>query len=137
ASLVSSTGLGTLSSNRLFRSGALTAKRVASLIIVYVVLGSALYGALIDAVITLPLIVKSAIVVLFLSPLGFLMGQLFPQGLARFVEQDYRLVPWAWAINGTASTISVGIAYLLSYPLGFSALLYSSAAMSTLCIFLR
>jgi hypothetical protein len=76
------------------------------------------------------------IVILFLMPLGFLMGQLFPQGLARVGREDTRLVPWAWAINSATSTICVGASYILSYPLGFNALLYLGAALYLGLVFL-
>jgi hypothetical protein len=136
ASLILATGLGSICSDSLFRSGMLTVRRTALSIVVYVVLGSALYTAAVDSVIALPLLAKCVIVILFLMPLGFLMGQLFPQGLARVGREDTRLVPWAWAINSATSTICVGASYILSYPLGFNALLYLGAALYLGLVFL-
>ncbi len=129
AALILSTGVGSLSSRRLFASGILTAKRTALMIVVYVVLGAMLYELVVEEVIAFPLAVKAVMVIAFLFPMGFLMGQLFPQGLVWARQEDGRLVPWAWAINGTASTIAVGVGYLLSYPLGFNMLLYIGAAI--------
>jgi hypothetical protein len=129
AALIFSTGVGSLSSDRLFRSGILTVRRTASMIVAYIVLGAVLYEPLLYNAIVFPVAIKAVIVMIFLFPLGFLMGQLFPQGLVSAREEDSRLVPWAWAINGTASTISVGVGYLLSYPLGFDMLLYVGAAV--------
>jgi hypothetical protein len=99
------------------------------MIVVYIVLGAVLYEPLLYNAIIFPVAIKAAIVMVILFPLGFLMGQLFPQGLVSARGEDSRLVPWAWAINGTASTISVGLGYLLSYPLGFDMLLYIGAAV--------
>lgn len=124
ASLIFSTGLGSLCSDQLFNSGLLTAKRAVIAIIIFTMLGSIFYEWFYQTIIIKPLIVKSFLVVAGLFPLGFVMGQLFPQGLAAFGKTDSRIVPWAWAINSTASTIFVGIGYILSYPLGFSTLLY-------------
>jgi hypothetical protein len=128
ASLIFSTGVGSLISDRLFGAKLLTAKRTAFLIVTYTILSAFFYDTLKDQIIVLPIVLKGALVVVSLFPLGFLMGQLFPQGLVRVGARDNRLVPWAWAINGTASTISVGIGYLLSFPLGFNILLYIGAA---------
>jgi hypothetical protein len=129
ASLILWTGLGALFSGSAFDRGLLTVKRTALLIAAYSIGGLALYESTVGAVIGLPLIVKCAIVVVALAPLGFLMGRLFPQGLLRVSGRDRRLIPWAWAINSTASTVSVGIGYLISYPLGFNALIYVGAAI--------
>jgi hypothetical protein len=127
ASLIFSTGIGSLASDRLFRSGILTVRRTALMIVSYIVLGAVLYDPVLYKIIAFPIAIKAAILMVFLFPLGFLMGQLFPQGLVVARREDSRLVPWAWAINGTSSTIFVGIGYLLSYPLGFNMLLYLGA----------
>jgi hypothetical protein len=129
ASLILWTGLGALLSGSAFDRGLLTVKRTALLIAAYSIGILVLYESTVNAVIGLPLIVKCAIVVVVLAPLGFLMGRLFPQGLLRVSGRDRRLIPWAWAINSTASTISVGVGYLISYPLGFNALIYVGAAI--------
>jgi hypothetical protein len=127
ASLILSTGLGSLFSGHSFGRDFLTVKRTSFFIVLYSVGGLFAYEQTVGALIGLPLIVKSLIVIIALAPLGFLMGRLFPQGLLR-VSGDRRLVPWAWAINSTASTVSVGIGYLISYPFGFNALIYVGAA---------
>lgn len=128
AALILSTGLGSLATRRLFEVHGLTEARASLLVVVYVLAALAGYHLLVEQLIALPIPVKAAIVVCALLPLGFLMGQLFPQGLARVAEDDSRLVPWAWAINGTASTVGVGVADLLSHPLGFNVVLYIGTA---------
>jgi hypothetical protein len=60
------------------------------------------------------------IVIAGLFPAGFLMGQLFPQGLRKVRAESIQLVPWAWAINGAASTIAAGVGIFLARPLGFN-----------------
>lgn len=128
AALIFSTGLGSLWTKRLFERHGLTETRASLFVVLYVLAALAGYHLLVEQLIALPISVKAAIVVCALLPLGFLMGQLFPQGLARVAKEDSRLVPWAWAINATASTIGVGVADILSHPLGFDIVLYGGAA---------
>jgi hypothetical protein len=136
AALIFSTGIGSLSSDRLFGTKILTVRRTAMMIVLCTVASAVLYGYFAKDIIVLPLVAKAAIVIVSLFPLGFLMGQLFPQGLVAAGGVDSRLVPWAWAINGTASTIFVGVGYFLSFPLGFNMLLYIGAAIYAGIIFL-
>jgi hypothetical protein len=37
---------------------------------------------------------------IFIFPLGFILGILFPQGLKRLYKFRPNLIPWAWAFNG-------------------------------------
>jgi hypothetical protein len=136
AGLIFSTGIGSLFSQKAFGSGMLTIRRTAVFIIGYTLTGTLLYENFVDVIITLPLVIKGLIVILYLFPLGFLMGQLFPQGLVRVSRVDQRLVPWAWAINSVSSTIFVGVGYLLSYPLGFSSLVYLGVAFYAIVVIL-
>jgi hypothetical protein len=73
--------------------------------------------------------------VLLVAPLGFLMGTMFPSGLAHLEGRSPQLVPWAWGINGTVSVISAAAAAVLALSFGFSfvvwmgALAYGGAAV--------
>jgi hypothetical protein len=136
AAMISSTGLGSLATRRMFESHGLTIRRAALGIVIYVLAGTMLYDCLAPGIVALPIVVKVIIVLCALFPLGFLMGQMFPQGLARVSRDDTRLVPWAWAINGTVSTVGVGVADLLSHPMGFNAILYVGAACYGVLVFL-
>ncbi len=128
AALILSTGLGSLSTQRLFGATRITEKQVALAIVLYAVIGAAAYDQLVGTLIALPIPLKAMFAIVALFPMGFLMGQLFPQGLVRVSRDDARLVPWAWAINATASTVGVGFADLISRPLGYNAVLYIGAA---------
>jgi hypothetical protein len=136
ASLIFSTGIGALLSHRLARVTFLTEKWVAVLIAAYVVAFTELYPFIFKTLISLPLYLKGPLVVAMLFPLGFLMGQLFPWGLEKAGQEDPQSVPWAWAINGTCSTIGSAVVFVLSFPLGFNSILYLGAAIYAVIIVL-
>ncbi|MDZ4159885.1 MAG: hypothetical protein U1B80_08850 [Anaerolineaceae bacterium] len=62
--------------------------------------------------------------ILFLSPLGYLMGLPFAAGLRVVEKQDAALVPWAWAINGSFSVISAVTAVIVMMSNGFSGVIW-------------
>jgi hypothetical protein len=76
-------------------------------------------------------------VALMVAPLGFLMGIMFPRGIAHLEVRAPDLIPWAWAINGTVSVISAVAAAVLALSFGFSfvvrigAIAYGGAALLT------
>jgi len=53
--------------------------------------------------------------------LGMLLGQLFPLGLRRLSEAE---MPWAWALNGSASVLGSIIAVVIAMQVGFAAVLW-------------
>jgi hypothetical protein len=59
-----------------------------------------------------------------LAPLGLLMGVPFARGLGLVELAAPGLVPWAWAVNGSASVISAILAMMLALSWGFSAVLW-------------
>ena len=79
----------------------------------------------------LPLGVRVAGAVLVLLPPGFLMGIPFARGRTA-IRRDAELVPWAWAINGSASVISAVVASLLALSFGFRWVLWTGAALYAL-----
>ena len=61
--------------------------------------------------------------------LGLMLGRLFPLGLRRLGENE---VPWAWALNGSASVLGSIVAVLLAMQIGFSAVLWLSIGLYAL-----
>lgn len=126
SSLLLFSGLGSYLSDRLLPPG----KRIlASCLLIGLLLLAFLQGwnpALAKAE-TLPDSLKILLALLALAPLGFFMGIPFPQGLSLIKEVSPSLVPWAWAVNGFFSVISVISAHLLSIPWGFSGVLRLAA----------
>jgi len=90
-----------------------------------------LLSAVSEIALPLPLGVRVAGAVLVLLPPGFLMGIPFARGLTA-IRSDPELVPWAWAINGSASVISAVVASLLALSFGFRWVLWTGAALYAL-----
>jgi hypothetical protein len=66
-------------------------------------------GGLLSASLEWPILARTVTAVAVLLPLGFGMGVLFPTGVRRLQGAEVGLVPWMWALNGTASVLgSVG-----------------------------
>lgn len=66
-------------------------------------------SSLLTALVWLPLLVKMAVTVMLVAPLGFVMGMPFPAGLARLEQWHPPSVRWAWSLNAAASVLgSVG-----------------------------
>ncbi len=70
----------------------------------------------------LPQIVRIALTIGVIAPVGFLMGIPFPKGigLTTSSESNPILIPWVWAVNGSTSVISSILAALIALSLGFN-----------------
>jgi hypothetical protein len=129
AFLVSS-GLGSLSSDRLFRS------KLAGFGSVVLVLAGLLvvYNELLPRVfaseaIGLSLPFKVAITFALVLPLAFLMGVLFPQGIRLVERSASEFTPWAWGVNSAASILGSISALILAIHFGFSVVALTAAAI--------
>ena len=74
-----------------------------------------------DATLSWPLAGRLAVAALGGGLAGLPLGVVFPRILARAAARDDALVPWAWAVNGTASVIGSIVAVALSLAFGFAA----------------
>ncbi|MFQ5948626.1 MAG: hypothetical protein ACE5KX_07190 [Acidimicrobiia bacterium] len=112
--LLIASGLGSLWSQRVpWRAGAIA-------LTVAIAAYPTLLRSLTDAVLFAPLELRMIAGGAALLPLGFLMGTMFPKGLAYLERHRPQLVPWAWGINGTTSVISAVASALLALSVGFS-----------------
>jgi len=66
------------------------------------------------------LLIRFTIVSILISPIAFMMGMPFPIGI-RVIKKE--AIPWAWAINGSASVVSSILAIFIAIYLGYNALL--------------
>ncbi len=133
--LILFTGLGSLASDRVFRSG-LSHGAVAAAAVLYAVGVGLFIGPAIAGMLAWSLAAKIVGLVALIAPGGLIVGQLFPQGLALAQRDDTALVPWAWAINGALSTVTAGAAPLIAQAWGFSVLFFGSAALYALILLL-
>lgn len=134
ATLILSSGIGSYHSNRLYNAKILNFCKNIIFLIIYLLLLIIAYETFVKYILPLQILYKVMLVIIFIFPLGFLMGQLFPQGLIKVEKENKKLIPWAWAINGAASTIAVGLGFLLSQPLGFDFIIYTGAAFYSLVL---
>jgi len=94
-------------------------------VVLYALGLSRLFGLLID--LSFPLRLVTAIAVVAVP--GFLMGMPFPTGLTEVKRQSEPFVPWAWALNSSATVMGTVGALLVAMSSGFTAVLLGAAAM--------
>ncbi len=129
-SLLVASGAGSLLSRRMpWRLGAAVLTAV-------IAVSPALVKLLTDAVLLAPLPVRMVVGAAALAPLGFLMGTMFPKGLAHLEERTPRLIPWAWGINGAMSVISAAASALLALSAGFTLVVVLGAVCYGICTLL-
>jgi hypothetical protein len=70
-----------------------------------------------------PLVLRFAVLLAVIAPLGVVLGMPMALGLGRFAGQSVALLPWAWAINGAGSVIASPLANLVMVEFGYRVLL--------------
>ena len=110
-------GVGSLASDRLRVSMAAAVSAVAAMSVLYALALPLLF----DATLGLPLAGRLALSVatILLAPLGMAMGVPFPRAIRMLGGHAPALVPWAWAVNGSASVVSAILATVLALSFGF------------------
>jgi hypothetical protein len=80
-----------------------------------------------DAALGWSLWARAAVAVTGLAPLGVLMGLPFPRGVAWLEDRAPAWIPWAWAVNGSASVVASVLAAILALSSGFTVVLLLGA----------
>src|SRR5215210_39594 len=118
--LLLSSGSGSLLSTRIakntMRNLVFVIGGIAGIGILYVFfLPSIIYSTIAE-----PIVVKAAVSIAVLAPIGFLMGMPLPTGmrLLKVHRPDY--IPWMWAINGAFSVLGAVLAIALGIMYGSS-----------------
>jgi len=124
ASLLVSSGIGSLLSNRFAR---LRSPAVCAAIALLIVAYSFLLPVVAATVAPYPLPLKTALILMVIIPLGALMGTPFPNGLQLLGEKSPHLIPWAWVINGSLSVLAPLFAVMVAMKFGFSRVLLLGA----------
>lgn len=134
ASLLLSTGLGSLVSDLVFRSGA--GFRRLSLVASLSLAGY--YFLVISMnphILGLPLGARILLTAGSIFPLGFVLGMFFPQGIKVVGRGNPDLVPFVWGINGYMSIIGSALCITISPMTGFAFFLLFAAVLYAMILF--
>ena len=129
-SLLAGAGMGGLWSKKLSMTRMTRGIALASLGVTVIVLGYNLILPLIfDRLLGLSFVMRIAVAVVLVVPLGFFMGIPFPLGIQMLKEiQMEHLIPWMWGINGLGSVWGSTFAIAVSIRYGFMEALIAGAA---------
>ncbi|MBI5507943.1 MAG: hypothetical protein HY903_04210 [Deltaproteobacteria bacterium] len=72
-----------------------------------------------DLVASYPVTVRVVAVVLFVAPVGFVLGAFLPLGILAAGARFQAVVPWAWGVNGAASVLGSVLAVAIAMNVGF------------------
>ena len=108
-SMLMSSGLGSYYSKRVLAGDEGRMIKVLGLTALLTTLLALVLSSLLTALVWLPWVLKVAITIALIAPLGFIMGVPFPTGLKRLEGWHAPGVRWAWSLNTAASVLgSVG-----------------------------
>ena len=127
ASFLLFSGLGSLTSGKLFREPA-GAIRLAIPAIVLIILAYVwALPVIFDATLGWSTPMRVALSVALLGLPAFFMGMPFPSGMRMTERLSDTLVPWVWGVNGSASVVASVLAIILAMASGFSFVFLAAA----------
>jgi hypothetical protein len=137
-SLILSTGIGSLASERLVTLGNRSLIGWPLALALYLATLPLWLGLLLEQAESGSLLLRVAVCLLVVVPAGILMGLMFPTGMRLAGAIDTGITPWLWALNGAAGVFASGAAVLLAistslnYPLWVGAAFYTILILPTL-----
>jgi hypothetical protein len=126
-SIILSTGIGSLISERWKLDGPGKLAGWAVLLALFVVLLTFWFPALVSTFEGHGLAVRIAMSLAAIVPSGLLMGFGFPTGMRLVNAIDSRPTPWFWAVNGAAGVLAAGLAVGVSIAFSINASLWIGA----------
>ena len=133
AGLLVASGMGAALSSRL--SGSLRAISLATVIVATViVLWLAWTFFLTPRTMQAPLVVRAAVTLACLFPVGVLLGIPFPTAVKALERRNRSFIAWAWGVNGVSSVLASIAAILVAMSLGFRAVVCIAAATYVLAM---
>jgi hypothetical protein len=127
--LLLSTGLGSLLTARIGLARAARSARARALLLAAALVLYALFlGRLLGALVSFPFVLRLAVTLVLLGPLGLLLGSQTPLGVRITDARAAELLPWCWGLNGVASVVATAVGMLAAMHAGFSSLLIVGAA---------
>jgi len=134
-SLLGFAGLGSLFAGRFEDVDARLLRRLGAAILVVFLFEWLATSLLLPLALGAPIVVRGALTVAVVAPLGFVLGMPFPLGLRLLERAAPALIPWAWAINGFLSVLASTLCILLAMAIGISAVIALAAAIYALGFF--
>jgi hypothetical protein len=133
-SLILASGLGSLATEQIKLDARGKILAWGSIVVVYlVVLEQGLPGVL-ESTTNRERLVRIAISLVAIMPLGFVLGFAFPTGMRLIEEVDRQPTPWFWGINGATGVLASVAGLMFSMSLGISVTLLISAACYLLLV---
>jgi len=121
------TGIGSVVSERWLQERTPRVWAVPAALALWVLAIATLGGSLLNRATALGLGARIALAVAIIAPLAFALGMPFAYGIRRVREASPSLVPWAWAVNGSASVVGSVLAVIISMMAGFTTVLLGAA----------
>jgi spermidine synthase len=123
------TGVGSFLSGRWLAGGVWRARAI-PLGIVAVTAAIVWFGTdIVNAAIGQGLFVRAAVAALVIAPIALLLGMPFAHGIGLLQRINPAFVPWAWAVNGSATVVGSVVTVIVSMNFGFCAVLVVAAAI--------
>jgi hypothetical protein len=123
------TGTGSLMSAR-WLAGRPWRARAVPLGIVAVTALIVVFGTdVVNAAIGHDLFVRAAVAALVIAPVAVLLGMPFAHGVGILQRVDPAFVPWAWAVNGSATVVGSVVTVIVSMNFGFHCVLLIAAGI--------
>lgn len=131
-SLILASGLGSLTSDRLKLNTRGKLLVWGSIVVAYLVVMERLLPSIFQSTTNRERLVRIAISLAAIMPLGFLLGFAFPTGMRLASAIDTQPTPWFWGINGATGVLASVLGVMFSMSFGINVTMLISAA----CYFL-
>jgi hypothetical protein len=133
-SLILASGLGSLTSDRLKLDAPGKLLTWAGLLVVYLVMLEQFLPVIFQHTTNQERLVRIAVSVAVIMPLGFLLGFAFPTGMRLVEAIDTQPTPWFWGINGATGVLASVLGVMFSMALGIDVTMLLSALCYLLLI---
>jgi hypothetical protein len=133
--LISSTGIGSLLSERLPLTRPPWRYLYPIALILALILTQNYLPPLISSLITSPMSNKIIFSIILIFPLGILMGFFFPTGMRLVKAMNDNQTPWYWALNGIFGVLCSALAVFISIYFGISTNFYIALLCYTAILF--
>jgi len=120
------TGIGSFLSGPLLKRGVMMARMIPVGIAIVTVAIVMFSDQIVASVIAEDLTTRALVAGAMTAPLALLLGMPFAHGVSLLRKLSPGFVPWAWAVNGSASVVGSVFTVIVSMNFGFSAVLLAA-----------